>query len=190
MLLPLSRCAPTALTRLDLQPVIFLHGQLRLDYTSRPPGMGMSAAARADSHDTHPCVRRPWWWNGRLGPDLLRPEGLPRRPWCVRSPLICLHSSFRISVDQRGSGKSTPSADLTDNTTWDLVADIERLRQHLSIEKWVVFGGSWGSTLSLAYAQTHPERVKALILRGIFLLRKSELDFFYQVSQVTLISGS
>ncbi|KIO17932.1 hypothetical protein M407DRAFT_246609, partial [Tulasnella calospora MUT 4182] len=72
------------------------------------------------------------------------------------------------------------SASLEENTTWDLVSDIEKLREHLKIDKWVVFGGSWGSTLSLAYAQTHPERVKALILRGIFTLRKSELKFFYQ----------
>ncbi|KAG8958415.1 hypothetical protein FRC03_009167 [Tulasnella sp. 419] len=85
-----------------------------------------------------------------------------------------------VLFDQRGAGKSTPSACLEENTTWDLVADIERLREHLGVDKWVVFGGSWGSTLSLAYAQTHPERVKALILRGIFTLRKSELEFFYQ----------
>jgi len=85
-----------------------------------------------------------------------------------------------VLLDQRGAGKSTPSASLEANTTWDLVNDIERLRIHLKIEKWVVFGGSWGSTLSLAYAQTHPEPVKALILRGIFTLRKSELEFFYQ----------
>lgn len=84
------------------------------------------------------------------------------------------------AVDQRGAGKSTPSAELIDNTTWDLVADIERLRESLSIDKWVVFGGSWGSTLALAYAQTHPAQVKGLILRGIFTLRRSELEFFYQ----------
>jgi proline iminopeptidase len=83
-------------------------------------------------------------------------------------------------VDQRGAGKSTPMAELRENTTWDLVADIERLREELGIDKWVVFGGSWGSTLSLAYAQTHPDKVKALILRGIFTLRRSELEFFYQ----------
>jgi proline iminopeptidase len=82
--------------------------------------------------------------------------------------------------DQRGCGKSTPFSELRENTTWDLVADIERLREHLGIERWVVFGGSWGSTLSLAYAQTHPRRCKALVLRGIFLLRKSELLWFYQ----------
>ncbi|KAJ3534371.1 hypothetical protein NMY22_g6954 [Coprinellus aureogranulatus] len=85
-----------------------------------------------------------------------------------------------ILFDQRGSGKSTPSASLEDNTTWDLVKDIEKLREELEIEKWHVFGGSWGSTLSLAYAQHHPDRVKSLILRGIFTLRRSELHFFYQ----------
>ncbi|EJD43496.1 prolyl aminopeptidase serine peptidase [Auricularia subglabra TFB-10046 SS5] len=85
-----------------------------------------------------------------------------------------------VLFDQRGSGKSTPVASIEENTTWDLVEDMERVRKHLGIDKWVVFGGSWGSTLSLAYAQTHPERVKALIIRGIFLVRKSEIDFFYQ----------
>jgi proline iminopeptidase len=90
-------------------------------------------------------------------------------------------ATYRIVVfDQRGSGNSTPYAELQDNTTWDLVSDTEKLREHLGIESWVVFGGSWGSTLALAYAETHPERVKALILRGIFLLRKKELDWFYQ----------
>ena len=82
--------------------------------------------------------------------------------------------------DQRGCGKSKPFSELRENTTWDLVADIEKLREHLGISRWVVFGGSWGSTLSLAYAETHPERVKALVLRGIFLLRRSELLWFYQ----------
>lgn len=85
-----------------------------------------------------------------------------------------------ILFDQRGAGKSTPSACLEENTTWDLVKDIEKIRELLKIEKWHVFGGSWGSTLSLAYAQTHPDRVKSLVLRGIFTLRKSELKFFYQ----------
>ncbi|KAG0148904.1 hypothetical protein CROQUDRAFT_669596 [Cronartium quercuum f. sp. fusiforme G11] len=88
---------------------------------------------------------------------------------------------YRIVLfDQRGAGKSTPPACLEDNTTWHLVSDIEKIREHLQIDKWVVFGGSWGSTLSLAYAQAHPQRVKALILRGIFLLRQVELKFFYQ----------
>ncbi len=82
--------------------------------------------------------------------------------------------------DQRGSGKSTPHAELRENTTWDLVADIEKLRRHVGVEKWTVFGGSWGSTLALAYAEAHPERVDGLILRGIFLLRRKELLWFYQ----------
>jgi proline iminopeptidase len=85
-----------------------------------------------------------------------------------------------ILFDQRGCGKSKPHSSLVENTTWDLVADIEKLRQHLNISAWVVFGGSWGSTLALAYAETHPSRVLALLLRGIFLGRKKELDWFYQ----------
>jgi proline iminopeptidase len=88
---------------------------------------------------------------------------------------------WRIVIfDQRGCGKSTPHAELQENTTWDLVADIEKLRSHLGIDQWVVFGGSWGSTLSLAYSQTHPERCRGLVLRGIFLLRQQELQWFYQ----------
>ncbi len=90
-------------------------------------------------------------------------------------------AAYRIVLfDQRGCGRSTPHAELTENTTWDLVADIERLREHLGIERWQVFGGSWGSTLALAYAQTHPGRVTELVLRGIFLLRRRELEWFYQ----------
>ena len=85
-----------------------------------------------------------------------------------------------VLFDQRGCGRSRPHAELRDNTTWDLVADIERLRAHLSIDTWLVFGGSWGSTLALAYAQTFPARVCALVLRGIFLLRASEVAWFYQ----------
>ncbi|MBU6198250.1 MAG: prolyl aminopeptidase [Xanthomonadaceae bacterium] len=88
---------------------------------------------------------------------------------------------YRIVLfDQRGSGRSSPHAELAENTTWDLVADMERLREHLRIERWQVFGGSWGSTLALAYAQTHPVRVTELVLRGIFLLRRWELEWFYQ----------
>jgi proline iminopeptidase len=113
-------------------------------------------------------------------------------------PIICLHGGpgggsspmyrqffnpklYRIiQFDQRGSGNSTPFASLEENTTQDLVEDIEKLRKHLGVDRWVVFGGSWGSTLSLAYAQKHVARVKALVLRGIFLLRREELEFFYQ----------
>ena len=88
---------------------------------------------------------------------------------------------WRIIVfDQRGCGQSTPHAELQENTTWDLIADIEKIRQYLEIDKWVVFGGSWGSTLSLSYAITHPDRCKALVLRGIFMIRKKEINWFYQ----------
>lgn len=85
-----------------------------------------------------------------------------------------------ILFDQRGCGKSQPNAELAENTTWDLVADIETIRQHFGIDQWVVFGGSWGSTLALTYAQTYPERCKGLILRGIFTLRPEEIQWFYQ----------
>ncbi|NJK38142.1 MAG: prolyl aminopeptidase [Oscillatoriales cyanobacterium RM2_1_1] len=85
-----------------------------------------------------------------------------------------------VMFDQRGCGRSTPHAELRENTTWDLVQDIETLRQHLEIEQWVVFGGSWGSTLALAYGQTHPLACQGLILRGIFMLRQEELHWFYQ----------
>src|SRR6187455_1691122 len=85
-----------------------------------------------------------------------------------------------ILFDQRGCGKSRPHASLVDNTTWHLVSDIEALRAHLGIERWLVLGGSWGSTLALAYAEKHPDRVSELVLRGIFLLRRWELEWFYQ----------
>ncbi|HEY1448632.1 MAG TPA: prolyl aminopeptidase [Caulobacteraceae bacterium] len=82
--------------------------------------------------------------------------------------------------DQRGCGRSTPHASLEANTTWDLVADIERLRVEAGVERWLVFGGSWGSTLALAYAETHPERVSGIIVRGIFTATRSEIDWYYQ----------
>ena len=82
--------------------------------------------------------------------------------------------------DQRGCGRSTPHASLDNNTTWNLVADMEKLRQLIGVEQWLVFGGSWGSSLALAYAQTHPARVSALIVRGIFTLRRAELLWYYQ----------
>lgn len=93
---------------------------------------------------------------------------------------------FRIVIfDQRGCGRSRPhasepDADLSTNTTWHLVADLERLREHLGVDRWQVFGGSWGSTLALAYAEQHPDRVTELVLRGIFTLRRAELRWFYQ----------
>lgn len=85
-----------------------------------------------------------------------------------------------ILFDQRGCGRSLPPAELSENTTWDLVSDIEKLRSHLGVSQWAVFGGSWGSTLALAYSQTHPEACTALVLRGIFMLRQRELHWFYQ----------
>ena len=85
-----------------------------------------------------------------------------------------------LLFDQRGSGQSTPHASLDNNTTWDLVADIEKLREMAGVEKWQVFGGSWGSTLALAYAQTHPDRVTELVLRGVFLFQQYELDWMYK----------
>jgi proline iminopeptidase len=86
-----------------------------------------------------------------------------------------------LLFDQRGCGRSLPFASLDNNTTWDLVADIERLREQImGVERWMVFGGSWGSTLSLSYAQTHPDRVTELVLRGIFLSRQNELDWLYK----------
>lgn len=89
---------------------------------------------------------------------------------------------YRIVLfDQRGAGQSTPFAELADNTTWHLVADIEAIREKLGIERWVVFGGSWGSTLALAYAQTHPERALGIVLRGIFLGREPELRWFNEL---------
>lgn len=85
-----------------------------------------------------------------------------------------------VLYDQRGCGESTPHAGLEANTTWHLVADLEKLRMHLGIDSWLVCGGSWGSTLALAYAQTHPDPVEALVLRGIFLCRRSEIDWMYR----------
>jgi proline iminopeptidase len=86
-----------------------------------------------------------------------------------------------LLFDQRGCGRSTPFASLDHNTTWDIVADIEKLREQvMGVDKWMVFGGSWGSTLSLSYAQTHPDRVTELVLRGIFLFRQSEVDWLYK----------
>lgn len=98
---------------------------------------------------------------------------------------------YRIIVfDQRGCGRSTPHSELRENTTWDLVADMEALRTHLGVDKWVVFGGSWGSTLALAYTATHREQVLGLLLRGIFLLTKAELHWFYQNGASNLFPDS
>ena len=108
-------------------------------------------------------------------------HGGPGAGCCAKMRRFHDPAHYRIVLfDQRGSGRSTPHADLTDNTTWDLVADIERLREMAGIERWLVFGGSWGSTLSLAYAETHPQRVTELVLRGIFLFEPNELDWLYR----------
>ena len=85
-----------------------------------------------------------------------------------------------LLFDQRGAGRSTPHAGLEQNTTWKLIEDIEAFREYFGVEKWMVFGGSWGSTLSMVYAETHPERIKALVLRGLFMCRKQEIHWFYQ----------
>lgn len=92
-----------------------------------------------------------------------------------------------VIIDQRGCGRSEPYACVEENTTWDLVADIEKVREMLGIARWLVFGGSWGSTLSLAYAQTHPQRVSGLILRGIFLCRQSEIDWLNEAGGASRI---
>ena len=92
-----------------------------------------------------------------------------------------------VIIDQRGCGRSLPYAETRENTTWDLVADIEKVREMLGIESWLVFGGSWGSTLSLAYAETHPERVRGLILRGIFLCRQIEIDWLSEAGGVSMV---
>ncbi|EEB86159.1 prolyl aminopeptidase [Roseobacter sp. GAI101] len=84
-----------------------------------------------------------------------------------------------ILFDQRGCGRSKPFASVTNNTTWDLVADIERIREALGISQWIAFGGSWGATLALIYAQTHPDRVRNIVLRGVFMMTQTELDWFY-----------
>lgn len=91
-----------------------------------------------------------------------------------------------LLFDQRGCGRSTPHAELEANTTWHLVADIERLREMMGVDQWLVFGGSWGSTLALAYSQTHSQRVSELVVRGVYTLTKAELDWYYQfgVSQM------
>ena len=85
-----------------------------------------------------------------------------------------------LTFDQRGCGKSTPFASLEHNTTWDLVADLDRLREMVGVARWLVFGGSWGSTLALAYAEKYPQRASELVLRGVFTLRRRELDWYYQ----------
>ncbi len=124
------------------------------------------------------------YWEESGSPDGLPVIGLHGGPGGGSSPEMRRFfdpERYRIILfDQRGCGRSTPHSELTDNTTWDLVADIETLRAHLGIDSAVIFGGSWGSTLALSYAVTHPDRVIALILRGIFLITEAEIRWFYQ----------
>ncbi|MCX7384840.1 MAG: prolyl aminopeptidase [Alphaproteobacteria bacterium] len=116
-----------------------------------------------------------------MGQPIVFVHGGPGGGISPRSRRMYDPAHYRIVLfDQRGAGKSTPFADLTDNTTWHLVADMEVIRTALGIERWIVFGGSWGSTLGLAYAETHPERVSGLILRGIFLARPMDVRWLYQ----------
>ena len=95
-----------------------------------------------------------------------------------------------ILFDQRGCGRSSPNASVENNTTWDLVADIERIREELRIDRWTVFGGSWGACLALIYAQTHPERARALVLRGVFTMTQAELAWFYGGGRGRLLAGA
>ncbi len=160
---------------------------------STPAPAAMSAAGRRGLYPEVEPFSAGWMPTGGLHEIYYEECGLP-----TGKPVVVLHggpggainttmrrffdpSRWRaVLFDQRGCGKSRPNASLHDNTTWSLVEDIERLRKRLGIEKWVVFGGSWGSTLALAYAITHPERVESLILRGLFLLTERELTWFYQ----------
>ncbi|MBK1789014.1 prolyl aminopeptidase [Prauserella cavernicola] len=128
------------------------------------------------------------YWEVSGNPDGKPAVVLHGGPGSGSAPLSRRHfdpSAYRIVLfDQRGAGRSTPhvsepGVDLSGNTTWHLVADMERLREHLGIDRWLVFGGSWGVTLALAYAQTHPARVSELVLRGVFTARRSELDWIY-----------
>lgn len=156
----------------------------------------MTVAESTSRRDLYPAIEP--FRTGRLKVDEIHeiyfeecgnPEGKPaifvhggpgggtepthRRFWDPRSYRIVL-------FDQRGCGRSTPHAELRNNTTWHLVDDMERIRKHLGVDRWQVFGGSWGSTLALAYAQKHPKHVTELVLRGIFLLRRQEILWFYQ----------
>jgi proline iminopeptidase len=172
-----------------------IHSMVRS--TSRPAPSGRSKPAGGNGQrELYPAIepRRSGWLRvSPLHEIYWEESGNPRG-----KPAVFLHGGpgagadprarrffdprrYRIVVfDQRGCGRSRPYASLEENTPWDLVADIERLRRHLDIERWLVFGGSWGSTLALAYAQRHPRRVSELVLRGIFMLRDAEIRWFYQ----------
>jgi proline iminopeptidase len=124
------------------------------------------------------------YWETSGNPDGKPVVVLHGGPGAGTNPMQRRHfdpAAYRIVLfDQRGAGRSTPFAATHANTTWHLVADMERLREHLGIERWQLFGGSWGSTLAVAYAETHPERVTEVVLRGVFLLRERELDWLYR----------
>jgi len=134
------------------------------------------------------------YWEESGNPDGLPVIGIHGGPGGGSSPEMRRFfdpTVYRIIlIDQRGCGKSTPHSELRENDTWNLVSDIDAVRAKLSIDKWVLFGGSWGSTLALAYAVTHPERVFGLILRGIFLLTESEVRWFYQEGASRLFPDS
>ncbi|GIX18183.1 MAG: proline iminopeptidase [Rhodothalassiaceae bacterium] len=143
------------------------------------PAIAPEATGMLDVGDGH---RIYWEWSGRRdGIPVLFLHGGPGGGTAPAQRRFFDPRRYRIVLfDQRGCGRSTPHAALHANTTWHLVADIERLRAHLGIDRWVVFGGSWGSTLALLYAERHPERVLGLILRGVFLARPREIRWFYQ----------
>jgi len=163
-----------------------------MDRNQMPPTFSASTNRRGLFPESEPFN---YGWMPTGGPHEIfyeqcgNPEGKP----CIilhGGPGGAINSTMRrffdpakwhmVLFDQRGCGKSRPNASLEDNTTWSLIDDIERLRISLGIEKWTVFGGSWGSTLALAYAITHPQRVEALVLRGVFLLTQREVNWFYQ----------
>ena len=124
------------------------------------------------------------YWETSGNPDGKPVVVLHGGPGAGTNPMQRRHfdpTAYRIVLfDQRGAGRSTPFAATHANTTWHLVADMERLREHLGVDRWQLFGGSWGSTLAVAYAETHPDRVTEVILRGVFLLREHELDWLYR----------
>jgi proline iminopeptidase len=160
---------------------------------STPAPAAMSAAGRRGLYPEVEPFAAGWLPTGGLHEIYYEECGNPAGKPCVvlhGGPGGAINTTMRrffdpsrwrvVLFDQRGCGKSRPNASLQDNTTWTLVEDIERLRKRLGVQKWTVFGGSWGSTLALAYAILHPDRVENLILRGVFLLTDRELSWFYQ----------
>ncbi|HEY2707940.1 MAG TPA: prolyl aminopeptidase [Caulobacteraceae bacterium] len=160
---------------------------------STPAPAAMSAAGRRGLYPEVEPFSAGWLPTGGLHEIYYEECGSPKGKPCVvlhGGPGGAINTTMRrffdptrwraVLFDQRGCGKSRPNASLQDNTTWSLVEDIERLRKRLGIQKWSVFGGSWGSTLALAYAIMHPDRVENLVLRGVFLLTQRELNWFYQ----------